>query len=141
MRTEDLEAFRAWLAGALAASLPGVPVVAGPMPDGQYAPDRCITVSDYSGPETPNWRTEPRVQIRMRSVLPGPGVTPYVNCHQLADAVDAAVAPPDQENLVIDLAGGRTAILKKLNGPMPVGPDAKGRWELTINVALDYAKV
>lgn len=134
MKTEDLEAFRAWLAAAL----PAERVQAGELPD---QPDRCIAVADYPGPQTPNWRMEPRVQIRMRSVLPGAGVSPYANVHGLADAVIAVVAPPDQENLVVDLAGGRRAILRKLSGPMPMGRDEKGRWEMTVNVSLDYSRV
>lgn len=140
MRTDDLTAVWTWLAGALAAALPNVPVQIGPMPDGQEAPDRCIAIMDYPGPSTPNWRTEPRVQIRMRSARPGPQVSPYYDCHLLADAVDAVVAPSDVEHLVIPLAGGRQAILRKVSGPMPLGPDGAGRWEMTINVALDYAK-
>lgn len=140
MRTADLAAVHAWLSDALKAALPGVPVFIGPMPDGQGASDRCIAIMDYPGPPTPNWRAEPRVQIRMRSARPGPQVSPYQDCHLLADSVDSVVAPADQEHVVIPLAGGRQAILRKVSGPMPLGPDSAGRWEMTINVALDYAK-
>lgn len=138
MTDAELLAFRNWLAAAL----PGEQVQKGEMPDD---PDRCVAVMDYDGPPTPNWRTEPRVQIRVRGLPLGNGISPHANAHQLADKVIAVVAPPDEENPVVDLVVNqnltRRAILRKLSGPLPMGKDSKNRWEFSINVALDYARV
>lgn len=137
MTTADLEAFRAWLKSRLG----GASVRAGPMPDGADIPDRLVSVQTYDGPETPNWRADDRLQIRIRGDHEAAGVSPYASCYTLLDLVIAAVAPPQDNPLVVILAGGRRAILRKLNGPHPLGLDPKSRWEMTINVGLDYARV
>jgi hypothetical protein len=132
----ELQAFRTWLTAQLGA---GYIVKGGPMPD---TPDRCISVQDYPGPPAPNWQGDYRVQIRCRAALqPAGGVSSYNDCHAMADSVVAVVAPPGDVPAIATLTGGRRAIVKLMSGPLNLGPDGKGRSEMTINVALAVARV
>lgn len=134
MNTADLQAFRNWLADRLLGEM----VTAGPL---LPKPDRQVAVMDYNSAAPANWQGYYWVQIRCRSRPPGPAVNAYLDAHGLADAVVAVVAPPDQGGVVVPLIDGRPAILRKTSGPLPMGIDEKGRWELTINVTLDTSRV
>jgi hypothetical protein len=141
MDLSDLQAFRSWLAPLVQArpGMQGLAVKAGPMPD---TPDRCISVMDYDpGSTVPNWQGAYRAQIRCRAAVDAEGLSSYNDAHATADAVVAVVAPPGDTLAIATLAGGRRATVTKLGDPHPMGPDDKGRWEFTVNVALAAARV
>lgn len=135
MTTDDQVAFAAWLV----AELTGETVAIGAAPD---SPDRCVTLRPYEGPETPNWRADYRAQLICRGRRPGPGVSPHQDVNQLTDLVVNAVAPAQDQRVVVPLAGGLRAIVRRLgSGRNSLGPDTNGRERLSINIALDVSRV
>lgn len=142
MTDDALKAFRTWLAAR--PSLSTTTIYPTAPPDGENVPDRCIGLKPYSGPEVPNWQADYRCQIICRSALPGVGVSPEVDALALAAVAGNAVAPAQDTLLVASLVIGgvtRRAILRKVSGPIDMGPDSKGRHRQSINVALQMARV
>jgi hypothetical protein len=89
---------------------------------------------DYPGQARGNnWMGDWRVQLRIRGA---PTTNPYQDAHNLADAVMGIVAPAGDRLAVCDLSGGRRGSVSLATDLMPLGIDAKGRYEFSINLAL-----
>ena len=136
MDNAELLAVQAWLASHQ--SLSGVPIALGALDDD---PDRQIGLISYPGTPTPNWRADYRCQIRLRGRAPGPNIGAYADANDLASTVLAIAAPAQDDPVLLSLPPGRLAEVSLATRPMPLGPDVKGRWEITINIALDVSRV
>ena len=136
MNNAELLAVQAWLASHQ--SLSGVSIALGALDD---APDRQIGLISYPGQQTPNWRADYRCQIMLRGRPGGPGVGAYADANDLASKIINIVAPAQDNAVLLDMPGNHLAKVTLATRPMPLGPDEKGRWKISINIALDVSRV
>lgn len=107
----------------------GTDLFAHEEPDGDYAQDNTITfydTSDFRPPEV-NYNYEyPGVQVRVR---------------RRADSARTAarstmVFMNALHGYTGTVGGNRYAMIRVLNGPLPLGKDHRGRWRFTFNLEI-----